>query len=453
MKKITFSVLVITLVCLLCAAAGAAPSVTDGKTTGWIAENNYLFLQTTSGTVAQLSMEIGDLIGIKNDELICLGGNEQIIAVKTDGSGSRIVPEAEAAALKEPPLKTEEGKLLLDGRTVSDKAVAAATDGIYLYYVEKIGLSSFVLRVEPVVNDGRLVQSRTRDAFAASFTDKAVTEPASLTVTREALTLTDTARNVTVMNLLTGEMATYPASAGQTAAASVQGGMLYRYLLTEEGRWVLESAAAVSTPPPTPTPTPTPTPRPTEKPTSYYDDDGTIYYGAYGSKVRKIQARLNELGYPIWGIDGKYGEETQLAINLFCDAIHVREHRYITSRVQKKLFAWDAPYYDPYLPLKKGDQGVSVYYMQARLKELGYDPGKLDGVYGKNTVAAVALFQADNGLYPAPGDKVLPGEEASRELLEILYSPEPSPGPTAEPTPTPTASPTPTPTPASQTDL
>lgn len=443
MKKIALSVLIITLVCLLCAAAGAAPSVTDGKTTGWIAENNYLFLQTTGGTVAQLSMEIGDLIGITNDELICLGGNDQIIAVKTNGSGSRIVPDAEAAMLKEPQLKTEEGKLLLDGRTISEKAVAAATDGVYVYYVEKIGLSSFVLRVTPVVNDGRLVQPLTRDAYAASFADKAVTEPASLTVTREALTLTDTARNVTVMNLLTGEMATYPASAGQTAAACIQGGMLYRYLLTEDGRWVLETAAAVSTP--TPTPSPTPTPKPTAKPTSYYDDDGTIYYGAYGKKVRKIQARLNELGYPIWGIDGKYGDETQLAIDLFCDAIHVREHRYITERVQKKLFAWDAPYYDPYLPLKKGDQGVSVYYMQARLKVLGYDPGKLDGIYGQNTVAAVALFQADNGMYPGPGDKALPGEEASRELLMILYGPDP--------TPVPTAVPTPTPAPVTQTDL
>ena len=85
--------------------------------------------------------------------------------------------------------------------------------------------------------------------------------------------------------------------------------------------------------------------------------------------------------------------------------------------------------------------------MQAQLKALGYDPGKLDGVYGKNTVAAVALFQMDNGMSPGPGDKVLPGEEASRELLEILYSPEPSPVPTLEPTPTPT------PAPVTQTDL
>ena len=425
MKKTAFFVLAVILTCLLCSSAGAAPSVTDGETTGWIAEKNYLFLQGPNGTVAKLSMEIGDLIGITENELICLGGNGQVIAVKTNGAGSRIVPEAEAAALKEPSLKTEEGKLLLNGGPVSEKAVAAATDGVYLYYVEKIGLSSFALRVKPVVNDGTPVRPRSRDAYALSFSDKAVTEPVSMNVTREALTLTDTARDVTVMNLLTGEMTVHSAPGSQADAACVQGGMLYRYLLTEDRRWVLESAAAVSTP--TPAPTTTPTPRPTEKTASYYDDDGTVRFGASGNRVRKIQARLKELGYPIWGVDGKYGEETQLSIDLFCDAIHVREHRYITAGVQKKLFAGDAPYYDPYLPLKKGDRGVSVYYMQAKLKELGYDPGTLDGIYGRNTVAAVALFQADNGMYPGPGDKDLPGEAASRELLELLYGPEPTP--------------------------
>ena len=86
MKKTVCSVLILILICLLCAAAGAAPSVTDGETTGWIAEKNYLFLQSPNGTVAQLSMEISDLIGIMGDELICLGGNDQVIAVKTNVS-------------------------------------------------------------------------------------------------------------------------------------------------------------------------------------------------------------------------------------------------------------------------------------------------------------------------------------------------------------------------------
>ena len=41
MKKRLFIPLLILSV-ILCAAAAADPAVTDGETTGWIAENNYL---------------------------------------------------------------------------------------------------------------------------------------------------------------------------------------------------------------------------------------------------------------------------------------------------------------------------------------------------------------------------------------------------------------------------
>ena len=43
-------------------------------------------------------------------------------------------------------------------------------------------------------------------------------------------------------------------------------------------------------------------------------------------------------------------------------------------------------------------RGEDVLAVQARLIELGFDPGKADGVYGPLTVAAVTAFQAVNGL-------------------------------------------------------
>ena len=169
--------------------------------------------------------------------------------------------------------------------------------------------------------------------------------------------------------------------------------------------------------------------------------------------MRKIQQRLADLGYPVGKVDGSYGDNTQLAINLFCDAIGVREHNYITKKVRNRLFADDAPVYDPYLPLKLGDRGVSVLYMQTRLAQLGYDPGKKDGIYGKKTAEAVAKFQAYWSIPLEKDEK--PGEKASRDLLMLLYDPNPgtptpvpteTPAPTAEPTATPTAAPTATPT-------
>jgi ankyrin repeat protein len=39
-----------------------------------------------------------------------------------------------------------------------------------------------------------------------------------------------------------------------------------------------------------------------------------------------------------------------------------------------------------------------VYEVQKKLKELGYDPGSTDGIWGKKTKSAVKRFQLDNGL-------------------------------------------------------
>ena len=61
MKKYAVIFLVLIL-CMICAAAGAAPAVTDGTTTGWIADNNYLFLQKADGRNLQMPMEMADLL-------------------------------------------------------------------------------------------------------------------------------------------------------------------------------------------------------------------------------------------------------------------------------------------------------------------------------------------------------------------------------------------------------
>lgn len=45
--------------------------------------------------------------------------------------------------------------------------------------------------------------------------------------------------------------------------------------------------------------------------------------------------------------------------------------------------------------LQYGDQGANVEQLQLRLKAAGYDPGDIDGDYGKRTAAAVRAFQED----------------------------------------------------------
>lgn len=48
--------------------------------------------------------------------------------------------------------------------------------------------------------------------------------------------------------------------------------------------------------------------------------------------------------------------------------------------------------------LKQGDSGEAVKKLQARLKELGFDPKGVDGSFGANTEAALRAFQAAKGL-------------------------------------------------------
>ncbi|WP_226781851.1 peptidoglycan recognition protein family protein [Oceaniglobus trochenteri] len=48
--------------------------------------------------------------------------------------------------------------------------------------------------------------------------------------------------------------------------------------------------------------------------------------------------------------------------------------------------------------LRAGDRGADVEMLQRELMSLGYRPGKLDGIFGSLTRAAVLAFQADNDL-------------------------------------------------------
>jgi hypothetical protein len=59
-----------------------------------------------------------------------------------------------------------------------------------------------------------------------------------------------------------------------------------------------------------------------------------------------------------------------------------------------------APVIAPDKKLKLGAKGKEVSWLQRRLRELGYRPGKADGRYGGTTLAAVWAFQKVNGIRP-----------------------------------------------------
>lgn len=48
--------------------------------------------------------------------------------------------------------------------------------------------------------------------------------------------------------------------------------------------------------------------------------------------------------------------------------------------------------------MKKGSKGADVKKLQARLKELGFNPGQVDGIFGQATLSALIAFQRSSNM-------------------------------------------------------
>ena len=444
MKRLT-GVILLVLLMGVCACALGAPAITDDTVTAWIGEQNLLYLQTESGLVRRMSIPMEDLLRFTDTDFYCYTGDHRVFSIRKDGLSSAVAltnpSQVELDSLRDDTWKLQDGILTMGETMVSSAAVAAISNSRELFWVEKTE-TGWTLRQRAFPGNAE----ETEIPAVGSLDGVIVPEPLSLLVSRDALTLTAADHSVATYSLVTGERTDYPAISDKTIAACAVNGQLIRYTQGTNTPWQFEQSEAIAlpaaptltpdsnataTPAPTVTPTPRPTVTPTQTPTAtarptptpYQPDipDGAIPRGDRGAEVRRIQQRLYDLGYPVGQVDGVYGSQTQIAINYFCDAIGVREHNYITRSVRNKLFSNDAPAYDPYLPLRKGDRGLSVLDMQQQLAALGYDPKQLDGIYGDMTVAAVAAFQRDHNI--KIGKTEVPGEYASRKFMEVLYEP------------------------------
>jgi len=109
--------------------------------------------------------------------------------------------------------------------------------------------------------------------------------------------------------------------------------------------------------------------------------------GSTGGYVYGLQARLRAHGISL-AVDGIFGPETENAVMSF---------RY--SKGLGRIGVVDGPTWrallsGPSLPtLRYGSTGPYVYFLQARLKDYGFDPGPVDGVFGPRTRDAVMSFQ------------------------------------------------------------
>ncbi|MBW4648518.1 MAG: peptidoglycan-binding protein [Kastovskya adunca ATA6-11-RM4] len=150
--------------------------------------------------------------------------------------------------------------------------------------------------------------------------------------------------------------------------------------------------------------------------------------GERGFNVTVVQERLRELGYFFGTIDGVYGPQTQAAVTSFQRAQGLYPDGFVQGATETALFRQSGvpsynsnAYFPPARPgepsfaaaaplpsptpirpttLQPGNRGIEVRRLQERLRERGYDPGTIDGVYGPQTTAAVRRFQSANELRP-----------------------------------------------------
>ena len=150
----------------------------------------------------------------------------------------------------------------------------------------------------------------------------------------------------------------------------------------------------------------------------------TLREGDTGENVYLLQARLFELGYYTGRIDGRYTEETTVAVTRFQMANGLTADGIAGKGTQNKLTSGTAipagqggtieqmPT-DSLSTLRKGDENQQVLVLQRYLKDLGYLTTEPDGQFGSGTERAVKLFQEANGL---TADGV-----AGKGTLSILY--------------------------------
>jgi len=140
--------------------------------------------------------------------------------------------------------------------------------------------------------------------------------------------------------------------------------------------------------------------------------------GQRSNAVRDIQRRLIALDHPITGgeLDGRFGDSTLAAIRAFQERRGLVVDGLVGDETWRELVeaSWrlgDRTLYLRAPPLR----GDDVRALQERLGELGFDVGRVDGIFGPRTARALREFQANYGI---PADAIV-GRDTLRALAGL----------------------------------
>ncbi len=117
--------------------------------------------------------------------------------------------------------------------------------------------------------------------------------------------------------------------------------------------------------------------------------------GADGTAVRDIQARLEALGHSTDpDSSGSFGDGTRSAVVRFQKAKGLEADGIVGPDTWRSLYEAGYRFGDRLLFLRRPMmRGEDVAEAQSRLSALGFDTGKVDGIFGPDTERAVLEFQ------------------------------------------------------------
>ncbi len=115
--------------------------------------------------------------------------------------------------------------------------------------------------------------------------------------------------------------------------------------------------------------------------------------GDRGAEVSDLQTRLNAAGYYQGKITGYYGRLTEAAVKKFQRSKKLPVVGKAGSQTYAALRASEG-----IVARQPNPSSTNVAQIQRKLIAQGYDAGKIDGIYGAKTRAAVKRFQQDHGL-------------------------------------------------------
>ncbi len=122
--------------------------------------------------------------------------------------------------------------------------------------------------------------------------------------------------------------------------------------------------------------------------------------GDQGPAVRDIQDRLAALGFdPANDTRAEFGEATRIAVTDFQKAKGLDADGIVGPDTWRSLYEAGYRLGDRLIFMRRPMiRGEDVAELQSRLNSLGFDSGKVDGIYGRDTEAAVVEFQNNRHL-------------------------------------------------------